>query len=283
MRVKRHKPEDLADALKQLKLTDRRSRLSLRGRATNSFGFLSSSTIDGNLRCRLTHSVSSTTSSSHNPRGAEGGDGGLYTSCVCECCTVASRTRAYVATADYAPYRQSLDSSLHLGTDSPPARFVHRTGLPASSSGFSPFTTSAGLLYSTLPTNFDFSCTGAINDVLDQQRAYHSSKLRRSYGAGLSSIDVEPSTQPPSTSRGSFGSVLTTSSDKHHCCPHHNLHSTQSSNQMRLYRRLYSLIDILLSAYINPAALQPVHILSRPLAVSRPLIGIRCPYGIGIQ
>ncbi|OON18324.1 hypothetical protein X801_05823, partial [Opisthorchis viverrini] len=56
--------------------TDRRSRLSLRGRATNSFGILSSSTIDGNLRCRLTRSVSSTTSSSHNPRGADGGDAG---------------------------------------------------------------------------------------------------------------------------------------------------------------------------------------------------------------
>ncbi|KAF7255163.1 hypothetical protein EG68_07343, partial [Paragonimus skrjabini miyazakii] len=208
--------------------SDRRSRLSLRGRVPNSAAYPGGSSsgfaLPQGLRSHLTRSASSTTSVTRDPCDFPH---------TCEYCLNAYRVQSGLIEGRI---RQSLDGSIHLGGDASSGSLFCRSGLPELS-GFSPFTSSAGLLYSTLPTGLEFPSVINSDSISNPQ-------LRRSCGAGLGRIDCEPITHLTSTSRSSFGSMGTGDSDRHHrCILHHGVTLTPLSIQTRLYRRLYSLID----------------------------------------
>ncbi|KAF6773447.1 hypothetical protein AHF37_06812, partial [Paragonimus kellicotti] len=206
--------------------SDRRSRLPLRGRVPNSAAYPGGSgfTLPQSLRSHLTRSASSTTSVTRDPCDFPH---------TCEYCLNAYRVQSGLIEGRI---RQSLDGSIHLGGDASSGSLLCRSGLPELS-GFSPFTSSAGLLYSTLPTGLEFPSVINSDSISNPQ-------LRRSCGAGLGRIDCEPITHLTSTSRSSFGSMGTGDSDRYHrCILHHGVTLTPLSIQTRLYRRLYSLID----------------------------------------
>ncbi|KAF8561481.1 hypothetical protein P879_10166 [Paragonimus westermani] len=234
MRVKKYKQDDLVNALRQLKISDRRSRLSLRGRVSNSAAYPGGSSsgfaLPQSFRSHLTRSASSATSVTRDPCDFPH---------TCEYCLNAYRIQSGLTEGRI---RQSLDGSIHLGDDASSGSLFCRSGLPELS-GFSPFTSSAGLLYSTLPTGLEFpSVTNS--DSISNPHLLQSTQLRRSCGAGLGRVDCEPIPHLTSTSRSSFGSMGTGDSDRHHrCILHHGVTLTPLSIQMRLYRRLYSLID----------------------------------------
>lgn len=240
MRVKRPKPDDLIDALKHLKIADRRSRLSLRGgRTTGSFALLGGSSLEQTLRCRMPRSASSNSGIRNH---------GTFTSYPCDCCCTFGQHQRHIEPIDISECsvcsRLSFRGSAQLAGGISPNPATSSNAIPAGS-GFSPFTTSAGLLYSTLPTNLEFR-PGHLPDS-HSQHVLQSDKLRRSYGAGLSRLDFDPvvydaCTTSATQSRSSFGSVTTSNSDRHHCCVHGGLlHYPPLTH--RLYRRLYSLID----------------------------------------
>ncbi|TPP64688.1 hypothetical protein FGIG_11180 [Fasciola gigantica] len=260
MRVKRPKPDDLIDALKHLKIADRRSRLSLRG----SLAILGSSSLEQTLRCRLTRSASSNSAGTQNY--------GALTTYPCDCCFAFGRRARHIEPIDASECsmcsRPSFRGSTQLAGGISPIPAANSDPIPPGS-GFSPFTTSAGLLYSTLPTNLEFR-RGHHPDLLCSQHVLQSDRLRRSCGAGLSHLDFDPVIYGPRTasttqSRSSFGSATTSNSDRHHCCDHSGFPHFPPLAHLRLYRRLYSLID-------HPCV--SWHSASRPL---------RCPHRTSLQ
>ncbi|VDP84135.1 unnamed protein product [Echinostoma caproni] len=184
MRVKRQKPDDLIDALKHLKIADRRSRLSFRGgRPTGSLAFLGSSSLEQTLRCRLTRSASSNSAGIHHY--------GAFSNYPCDCCCAMGhhQTRADPIDVVECPMcsRLSCRGSTQLAGGLSPIPAVNSAAVSAGSG----FTTSAGLLYSTLPTNLEFR-HGRHPDLSHSQHVLQSDKLRRSCGAGLSHLDFDP-------------------------------------------------------------------------------------------
>lgn len=187
------------------------------------------------------------------PRSASSNSGirnhGTFTSYPCDCCCTFGQHQRHIEPIDITECsvcsRLSFRGSARLAGGISPTPAASSNAIPAGS-GFSPFTTSAGLLYSTLPTNLEFR-RGHLPDS-HSQHMLQSDKLRRSYGAGLSRLDFDPvvydaCTTSATQSRSSFGSVATSNSDRHHCCAHGGLLHYPPLTHLRLYRRLYSLID----------------------------------------
>ncbi|CAL8087998.1 unnamed protein product [Calicophoron daubneyi] len=224
MKFKKPRPEELVDALKHLKISDRRSRLSLRGRTASSL-LVPGAAFEQNHRYRLTRSASSNTSAPRHHCA--------FCPICCDCSESHHRINASeLRYSDCALCLQNSGVACFCDGRISPNLSVNQ-GDTVPSSGFLPFTSSAGLLYSTLPASLGPS----------SERAFYSNKLRRSCGAVLS-LSEQDSVQPASIAQScsSFGSVTNTSGEKHRLT-NHSVGFLSSSNQIRLYRRLYSLID----------------------------------------
>ncbi|CAH8490760.1 unnamed protein product [Dicrocoelium dendriticum] len=229
MRVKRNEANELSNALKQLKITDRRSRVSTKSRVSKSAIFLTGGRpVDHNyLRSR---SISSTASRID-------GFGGFRH--ICEHCAAAHKSR--VGVLDDRLYRQSLEETLNLDGPVSPYSPLNRPQL-ASESGFSPFNRTAGLLYSTLPTSPQFpvseECCGIFGRHFIQ-----SSDLRRSCGTELGHLAHGFTICTTSASHSSISSVSTTHCARRRCFSTYNSLTSTLSTQVKLGRRLCSLID----------------------------------------
>ncbi|CAH8569912.1 unnamed protein product [Schistosoma turkestanicum] len=224
MKVKKAKPSDLVDSLKHLKISDRRFRPQLKGSTLHTLASLG----EVSSNCRMTRSASSATVVSYGFRCCK----------ACEYCRTLRKTGGQGGVIDNnLNQANSLYPCLSVEHSNTFADCAEDTGSfqeqPTSSNR-----QSSGYLCTTLPSK---RCHSNYRTLACDLHPLHVSPcfehLRRSYGNELSEIEQDNN----SVTQSPHNVTNTVHGDHPLCCCH--VTGFHLPHHLRLYRRLYSLID----------------------------------------
>ncbi|CAH8640307.1 unnamed protein product [Schistosoma intercalatum] len=230
MKVKRSKASDLAESLKHLKISDRRFRPQLKGSTLHTLASLNEVSSGCRYNFRKTRSASSATVVSYGFRCCK----------ACEYCRAIRKAGTEGEVIDNNSNQAStLYPCLSVEHSNTSADCSEDTGSflePPTSSTRRP----SGYLCTTLPPK---PCHSNYRTVAYDLRPLHVSSffepthLRRSYGNELSELEQDHS----SITQSPYNTTSTDHGDHPLCCCH--VIGFHLPHHLRLYRRLYSLVD----------------------------------------
>ncbi|CAH8674328.1 unnamed protein product [Schistosoma rodhaini] len=229
MKVKRSKASDLAESLKHLKISDRRFRPQLKGSTLHTLASLSEVSSSCRYNFRMTRSASSATVISYGFRCCK----------ACEYCQAIRKAGTESEVIDnnsnqenplYPCLSEHSNTSADCSEDAgsflePPASSIRRP---------------SGYLCTTLPPkpcHSNYRTVACDLHPLHVSSSFEPTHLHRSYGNELSEIEQDHS----STTQSPYNTTSTDHGDHPLCCCH--VIGFHLPHHLRLYRRLYSLVD----------------------------------------
>ncbi|XP_018654879.1 hypothetical protein Smp_132120 [Schistosoma mansoni] len=229
MKVKRSKASDLAESLKHLKISDRRFRPQLKGSTLHTLASLSEVSSSCRYNFRMTRSASSATVISYGFR-------------CCKACEYCQAIRKAGTESEVIDNNSNQENPLypclseHSNTSADCSEDAGSFLEPPTSSIRRP----SGYLCTTLPPkpcHSNYRTVACDLHPLHVSSSFEPTHLHRSYGNELSEIEQDHS----STTQSPYNTTSTDHGDHPLCCCH--VIGFHLPHHLRLYRRLYSLVD----------------------------------------